>query len=92
MVELRNHATSNHHDEHNYKVIAEDVIRFADKHGIDKFTVLGHSMGGRSAMTVASMYPDRVDGCISVDASPHDDSRDVTYGEFSYGVVSILLE
>ena len=54
----------------NYQVISDDVIRFADKQGLEKFTVLGHSLGGRTAMTVACRYPDRVDACISVDAAP----------------------
>jgi pimeloyl-ACP methyl ester carboxylesterase len=31
LVEMRNHATSDHHDEHNYTVMSDDVIRFADQ-------------------------------------------------------------
>ena len=58
------------HDEANYEVFADDVIRFADKHGLGKFDVLGHSMGGRTAQTIACNYPDRLDGCISLDAAP----------------------
>jgi len=75
LVELRNHMSSNHHDEMNYKVLSEDVIRFADKHDLDKFTVLGHSLGGRTAMNIACKYPDRVDGCISIDSAPVDESK-----------------
>ena len=30
LVGMRNHATSDFHDEHNYEVMADDVIRFAD--------------------------------------------------------------
>ena len=74
LLELRNHATSGHHPEHNYDVISEDVIRFADQHGLKKFTILGHSMGGRTAMVTACKYPDRVDGCISIDSAPVDES------------------
>jgi hypothetical protein len=32
LVEMRNHATSDHHDEHNYAAMSDDVIRFADQH------------------------------------------------------------
>jgi pimeloyl-ACP methyl ester carboxylesterase len=32
MLEMRNHAASDHHLDHNYNVMAEDVIRFAEKH------------------------------------------------------------
>ena len=80
--------SSNHHDEMNYTVISDDIIRFADKHNLDKFTVLGHSLGGRTAMTVACRYPDRVDACISVDAAPINESSDKSFGEFTYSVVS----
>lgn len=59
----------------NYRAMAEDVIRFADAHDLDRFTVLGHSMGGRTAMYVACKYPDRVNGCISIDAAPVDESQ-----------------
>lgn len=30
LMEMRNHATSDHHNEHNYQVMSEDIIRFAD--------------------------------------------------------------
>ena len=31
LVEMRNHASSDHHAEHNYKLMSEDIIRFADQ-------------------------------------------------------------
>ena len=70
LVELRNHANSDHHADMNYEVLSDDIIRFADKHGLQKFTICGHSLGGRTAMTVACRYPDRVDGVISIDSAP----------------------
>ncbi|TNV85972.1 hypothetical protein FGO68_gene4011 [Halteria grandinella] len=90
LVELRNHATSNHHDTMNYSVISDDVIRFADKQGLDRFTVLGHSLGGRTAMTVACRFPDRVDACISVDAAPINEQSNKEFGEFTYSVISFM--
>lgn len=50
--------------------MSDDIIRFADKHNLEKFSLLGHSMGARTAMTLACRYPDRVDLAISVDAAP----------------------
>ena len=58
----------------NYNALTEDVIRFADQNGIQNFTILGHSLGGKTAMTLACKYPDRVDGVISVDSAPVDES------------------
>ena len=71
---MRNHAASNHHDEMNYEVLSDDIIRFADKHAIQNFTILGHSLGGRTAMTTACRYEHRVDGVISIDSAPIDES------------------
>ena len=70
LVELRNHANSDHHNDFDHYVISDDIIRFADRMGLDTFTVMGHSLGGRAAMTTACRYPDRVDGIISIEAAP----------------------
>lgn len=31
LVEMRNHSTSDHHRDHCYNTMSEDIIRFADK-------------------------------------------------------------
>ena len=72
LVELRNHAQSDHHSDMDHYAISDDIIRFADSQRLNTFTVLGHSLGGRAAMTTACRYPDRVDGVISVDSPPVD--------------------
>ena len=69
-MDLRNHGYSDHHSSHNYSVMAEDVIRYADKQNINKFSLLGHSMGGKTALTIACMFPSRIDGLIVIDAPP----------------------
>lgn len=74
----------------NYDVISDDIIRFADKHNLTKFTVLGHSLGGRTAMTTACKFPDRVDACISVDAAPINESSDKSFGAFTYSVIKFM--
>ena len=70
LIGNRNHPDSDWHDENSYVALSDDVIRFADKMGIEKFTVLGHSSGGRIGMHLACRYPDRVDGIITLDATP----------------------
>lgn len=70
LLELRNHANSDFHEETSYEALSDDVIRFADELGLKEFSLLGHSMGGRAAMTTACRYPDRVDGVISIDTAP----------------------
>ena len=80
LVEMRNHASSDHHYEHDYARLSEDVVRFADSNGLNRFTILGHSMGARTAMTLLARYPDRVDGAISVDAAPVDETGNESFG------------
>ena len=46
---MRNGLFSDGHNENSYEIFADDIIRFADKQGLDKFDVLGHSMGGRTS-------------------------------------------
>jgi len=88
---MRNHATSDHHNEHNYNVMSDDVVRFADIHEIENFTIMGHSMGGRTAMTLACRYPDRVDGVISVDAAPVDESKNSEqFGSFTIQLLNFM--
>lgn len=68
--------------------MSDDIIRFADKHNLEKFSLLGHSMGARTAMTLACRYPDRVDLAISVDAAPVNEQGNEIFRSFTYGVVS----
>jgi len=70
LVDLRNHGESDHHRSMTYRELAEDVVRFADSKKIDKFSLLGHNLGAKTAMTLSCLYPDRVKGLISIDTSP----------------------
>lgn len=53
-----------------YAEMADDVIRHLDKLNIQKFTLLGHSMGAKTAMQVATKAENRLDGLVVVDAAP----------------------
>ncbi|KAJ3072095.1 alpha/beta-hydrolase [Rhizoclosmatium globosum] len=69
-VDLRNHGDSPHAVLHDYPSMADDVFSLCDKIGIDKFHVMGHSMGGKTAMHMALSNPSRIESLISVDMSP----------------------
>ena len=89
---MRNHAESDHHDDFDYYTLSDDVLRFADRHGIERFTALGHSLGARTAMTLACRFPDRVDGVISVDAAPVDETGRDVFGTFTYKVIEFMFK
>jgi esterase len=70
VVDQRNHGQSPHSDEINYKVLAEDVREFISDQGIELPVVIGHSMGGKTAMNLAVKYPALIDALIVVDIVP----------------------
>lgn len=56
----------------NYEVMVADTIEWMDAQGLDKVTLLGHSMGGKTAMMLACRHPERVARLIVVDIVPKD--------------------
>ncbi len=66
-VDQRNHGRSPHSDVFNYKVMADDLNDLLIHEGISATYVLGHSMGGKTAMQFALSYPEKVDKLIVVD-------------------------
>ena len=70
LVDQRNHGDSDHSDEWNYQVMAKDIVELMDDEGLDKAFLMGHSMGGKTAMFVALMHPERVEKLIVADIAP----------------------
>ncbi|KAF8071582.1 Alpha/Beta hydrolase protein [Lyophyllum atratum] len=52
-IDLRNHGTSPHVQPMTYPAMAADVLHFLHSHSLSNITLLGHSMGGKAAMSVA---------------------------------------
>ena len=69
-LDERNHGSSPHTETMDYPAMAKDVIAYMDSQGIEKASLLGHSMGGKVAMQVALQAPERVDKLIVADIAP----------------------
>jgi esterase len=69
-VDQRNHGNSPHASEMNYPAMALDLDEFMGAHGLARAHVLGHSMGGKTAMEFALRYPDSVEKLVVVDIAP----------------------
>ncbi|KAG5715350.1 Abhydrolase domain-containing protein C22H12.03, partial [Termitomyces sp. T112] len=52
-LDLRNQGTSPHSEPMTYSAMADDVLHFIKAHSLSNVTLLGHSMGGKAAMSVA---------------------------------------
>ncbi len=72
MLDQRNHGLSPHHDEHSFKCMKQDLAEFMDQHKIEKAVLLGHSMGGKVAMSFAADYPEKIERLIVADIAPKD--------------------
>ncbi len=75
-LDLRNHGRSPWHDDMEYAALAADVARFIADHQLNNVTLLGHSMGGKTAMTLAQNCPDLLSKLIVVDIAPLPYPRD----------------
>jgi pimeloyl-ACP methyl ester carboxylesterase len=72
IIDQRNHGKSPHDDLFDYQVLAEDLKGFMESKWIYKATIIGHSMGGKTAMQFALNYPEMVDKLVIVDIAPVD--------------------
>ncbi len=70
LVDQRNHGQSPHSKEFNYAAMAEDLNEFIEEHDIDRPYILGHSMGGKTAMKFALNHGEKWEKLIVVDISP----------------------
>lgn len=68
--DLRNHGESPHSDEISYPLMAADVAEFIEEEIGEPAVVLGHSMGGKTAMELALSRPASVAALIVEDISP----------------------
>lgn len=72
MIDQRNHGRSPNSNDHSYEVLKEDLAGFFDQHHIQKAIVIGHSMGGKTAMAFAADYPEKIEKLVIVDIAPKD--------------------
>lgn len=70
LVDLRNHGRSPHAPDTSYEAMAADLAALLDRLELEQAVVLGHSMGGKAAMTLALTWPERVRALIVADIAP----------------------
>lgn len=70
LVDQRNHGHSPHHHELSYEVMMDDLAELIDNLDFEEVNLLGHSMGGKTVMQYAQVYPDMVNKLIVADIAP----------------------
>jgi len=68
--DLRGHGDSPAVPPLDYPHMAADLIALLDREGLEAAHFLGHSMGGKAAMTAALNYPGRIGKLVVVDIAP----------------------
>jgi pimeloyl-ACP methyl ester carboxylesterase len=69
-MDARNHGASPHAPGMTYQTLAADVLETMDALAVPVAAVIGHSMGGKTAMRLAVMAPERVDRLLVADIAP----------------------
>lgn len=70
LVDQRNHGDSPHSEEFTYSAMAADLKEFVEEHDIKAPVVVGHSMGGKTAMNFAVTCPNLLRKLVVVDIAP----------------------
>lgn len=88
-ADMRNHGDSPRTDSHTYPELAADLAEVIAAHG-GQMDVIGHSMGGKAAMTLALNHPVAVRRLVVADIAP------VAYGhtqiQYIHAMRSVDLE
>ncbi len=70
LIDQRNHGQSFWAEDFNYDLLADDLERYMQQHTVDRAIVLGHSMGGKTAMQFACDHPERTEKLLVADIGP----------------------
>ncbi|HEY8120821.1 MAG TPA: alpha/beta hydrolase [Myxococcota bacterium] len=79
-IDQRGHGDSAHDPElrYDYDFLVADLEAVTRALGIERFVLVGHSLGGRASMLFAGEHPERMAGLVIVDSAPEFDVRGTT--------------
>ena len=70
LIDQRNHGRSPHADEFSYLHLSNDLHQYIIENELNDVIIIGHSLGGKTAMQFAVSYPELLSKLIIVDISP----------------------
>ncbi len=70
LVDQRNHGRSFHSESFNYSILSDDLKKYCDFYQLEDIVLLGHSMGGKTAMEFAVNNPTYISKLIVADIAP----------------------
>ncbi len=90
--DLRNHGQSPHASIHSFPAMADDLAAFIEDHSIVNPIIIGHSMGGKVAMTYALENPGKVTKLVIIDISPRKYPERITHTQVISEMMGIDLD
>lgn len=84
LIDQRNHGQSPHSEKFSYSAMASDLYSFIDQHQIHQPIIVGHSMGGKTAMEFAVNHGQLLSKLIVIDIAP------VKYRVHHYAIIDAL--
>jgi pimeloyl-ACP methyl ester carboxylesterase len=88
--DLRNHGQSPHHDKMDFNVLNEDLLEFIQRMELSEINIIGHSLGGKTAMNFALKNPGSVKNLVIVDIGPW--YYDVVHDRYIDSMLKLDLE
>lgn len=70
LIDQRNHGRSPHSSEFNYTAMAADLAEYIADNELEEVLLMGHSLGGKTAMQLVVDNPDYIQKLIVVDIAP----------------------
>lgn len=70
LIDQRNHGRSFHSDNFDLELLTKDLLNYLTHYNLDKIVLLGHSMGGKTAMLFAVNNPKKIKKLVVADISP----------------------
>ncbi len=70
LIDQRNHGQSFHSPVFSYEAMRDDLLALVESESLQHFHLIGHSMGGKTAMFFACAYPHLVRNLVVVDIAP----------------------
>ncbi len=72
LIDQRNHGRSFHSEKFDYELMCEDLFNYIEYYNVINPILIGHSMGGKTAMRFSLKFPELIHKLIVLDTSPRE--------------------
>lgn len=93
LVDQRNHGRSPHSSSHSYYDLAEDLLELFNHLNLQQSILIGHSMGGKTAMLFTALNPVMISKLVVADILPFSSASNMNFDQLKMhrSILSSLL-